>query len=569
MNSLRWFFSYLLKVKSIIFFSLLLVSVETATLTFLTWIQKYLIDNIFTSDDHQKFLMFFSVIIINIIVFCAMMFITPAVSNKSMILIQTMLLKDLTKQLFRQQMGEIKKERITALAHIYTNDIPRAAGISVELIRGFQRFFVVSLSISIIFTANIYVLFILLFLSIVYVSLGYVFGKKTKNISREVEEQKSKLMVFLDESISSTREVIAYNRENWEVSLYNKIFNKYFKSAVKQGHVANRSMFFTEPLLWGTLIIIVSYSGYLMFNNKITIGEFVVIFQLTSTFLSSMDILFKTFLGLSSNWASVERVYNNFERFNKTITTQGSIETPIKEIIFKDINFQYSDDSAQILDRLNLIIPANKKIAIVGSSGSGKSTIANLLIKFIEPSEGDILINKKSLNSINPEIWLKKVGVVFQEPYLFPDTIRNNLLMGKEVPEEWFTLVCENMLVDTFVSTLPNKYETIIGERGITLSGGQRQRIALARALLRDPEILILDEATSALDVESEKKIQSKLDLLRKKKTTIIIAHRLTTIMNSDIIYVMVKGKICESGSHMELMQKSGEYQKLVSVYGT
>lgn len=569
MNSLRWFFSYLLKVKSIIFFSLLLVSVETATLTFLTWIQKYLIDNIFTSDDHQKFLVFFLVIIINIIVFCAMMFITPTVSNKSMILIQTMLLKDLTKQLFRQQMGEIKKERITALAHIYTNDIPRAAGISVELIRGFQRFFVVSLSISIIFTANIYVLFILLFLSIVYVGLGYVFGKKTKNISREVEEQKSKLMVFLDESISSTREVIAYNRENWEVSLYNKIFNKYFKSAVKQGHVANRSMFFTEPLLWGTLIIIVSYSGYLMFNNKITIGEFVVIFQLTSTFLSSMDILFKTFLGLSSNWASVERVYNNFERFNKTITTQGSIETPIKEIIFKDINFQYSDDSAQILDRLNLIIPANKKIAIVGSSGSGKSTIANLLIKFIEPSEGDILINKKSLNSINPEIWLKKVGVVFQEPYLFPDTIRNNLLMGKEVPEEWFTLVCENMLVDTFVSTLPNKYETIIGERGITLSGGQRQRIALARALLRDPEILILDEATSALDVESEKKIQSKLDLLRKKKTTIIIAHRLTTIMNSDIIYVMVKGKICESGSHMELMQKSGEYQKLVSVYGT
>jgi ABC-type multidrug transport system fused ATPase/permease subunit len=241
------------------------------------------------------------------------------------------------------------------------------------------------------------------------------------------------------------------------------------------------------------------------------------------------------------------------------------IEGSIKEIAFYNIDFQYASDSNKVLEQFNLIIPAGKKIAIVGISGGGKSTVANLLMRFFNPTKGEILINGINLSSIRSDAWSKRIGIVLQDPYLFPDTIRNNLLLGRSVPDEWFMLVCQKMLVDSFVSQLPDTYETPIGERGITLSGGQRQRIALARAILRDPEVLILDEATSALDVESEKEIQSNIDMIRQGKTTIIIAHRLTTVINADVIYVIKDGRVCESGTHQELMEKSGEYKKLVT----
>jgi ABC-type multidrug transport system fused ATPase/permease subunit len=209
----------------------------------------------------------------------------------------------------------------------------------------------------------------------------------------------------------------------------------------------------------------------------------------------------------------------------------------------------------------------NRKIAFVGGSGGGKSTIAQLLIRFYEPYKGNIRVNGFPLQDFERKSWSDKVAIVFQEPYLFPDTIRNNLLLDKkEMLEEEIIEACRIACIHNFIESLPDGYDTMLGERGITLSGGQRQRIALARSVLRKPEILILDEATSALDLHTEREVMRNLDEQRQGSLTIIIAHRLSTVANADMIVVMDKGKITEQGKHEELMDKNSVYKSLHSM---
>lgn len=242
------------------------------------------------------------------------------------------------------------------------------------------------------------------------------------------------------------------------------------------------------------------------------------------------------------------------------------LREPVTEIRFDRVTFRYGDDQPIVLDELSLDIPVGSKVAFVGTSGGGKSIIAQLLIRFFNPKSGRIVINGAPLSDYVEDDWLERVAIVFQDPYLFPDTIRNNLLLGREhITEEAMIEACRKMCIHEFIAALPEGYDTEIRERGLKLSGGQRQRLALARAILADPEILILDEATSALDLETERQVQSALDELRKGRTTIIIAHRLSTIQNADVIYVLENGRLAELGTHDELMQRAGVYHALVS----
>ncbi|MFD0959751.1 ABC transporter ATP-binding protein [Paenibacillus chungangensis] len=204
--------------------------------------------------------------------------------------------------------------------------------------------------------------------------------------------------------------------------------------------------------------------------------------------------------------------------------------------------------SMQQMTRLIVDLPIGRKLAVIGTSGGGKSTLSTLLVRFYEPEQGAILVNGKPLSAWKREDWLRKVALVSQEPYFFPDTIRMNLMMGNEdISEEEMIAYCQKMLIHDTVAALPDGYDTVLGERGVTLSGGQRQRLAIVRALLREPEILLLDEATSALDLETERVIQRNLDELRAGKTTIIIAHRLSTIRNADHVYEVQEGNMAEN----------------------
>ncbi|MBR2720382.1 MAG: ATP-binding cassette domain-containing protein, partial [Lentisphaeria bacterium] len=234
-------------------------------------------------------------------------------------------------------------------------------------------------------------------------------------------------------------------------------------------------------------------------------------------------------------------------------------------IEFKDVSFQYDPEKGNTIENFSLTIQPGQKIALVGPSGSGKSTITNLLLRFYDITNGSIKVDGKDIRRLKLTPYRENIGIVLQEPFLFSGTIRDNIAYAvkRQVTDDEISAAAEMANVEEFVQDLPDGYDTVIGENGASLSGGQKQRLAIARAVLKNPAILILDEATSALDTVSEYLVQDALDKLMEGKTTIIIAHRLSTIKNADVIIVMDHGKIVQMGNHEELMANPGIYREL------
>lgn len=567
MSCFRWFSSYLYKVKGIFFISVILMFIETICLTSLTYLQKFLIDDVFIKKETDSFSDIIILMIGSIVIFCALLLITPVISNKTITIMHRILQSDFMKIVFKIPVKNIQEKRNMQIVHYFSDDIPKVSGMVEQLARGIQKLFSVILSIAIVFSTNSFFMVLLLILGVLYVFAANKLGRTVKKFSKNVEKSKANLMVTLEEGISSTREVLSYNRTQWEQERYDHAFGEYFTLVMARGRIANHVMYFIDPIKWGAILVVLAYGGFLVYNNTISIGSFVVVYQFSTTLLNSMNVLFQTYVDFQKEWSSVERLKDFIDtEFQQRTVNPSVVSEDIDNITFVNVDFNYNNDSKKILNNLSFSIPCRNKIAFVGKSGCGKSTIAQLLIKFYEPTNGKILINGLNMRSISTKEWMKTVGIVFQEPYLFPDTIRNNLLLGLEVSEENFYSICKDLLVEDFVGQLPNGYETIIGERGTTLSGGQRQRIALARALFHDPEVLILDEATSSLDVETEREIQYQIDKRRNGRTTIIIAHRMSTILNSNLIYVVDEGAIVEIGTHTELIECDGMYKKMLGL---
>jgi subfamily B ATP-binding cassette protein MsbA len=392
-------------------------------------------------------------------------------------------------------------------------------------------------------------------------NLGKKMGKKV-NISLEASD---KFMKFLSEMIKGSWLIKIYQKEEEELKRIGMVIDERFKAIRKVEQTRLGAGPIMEIISAMAIAIVVFFAGYRSMQGAITLGEFVSFLAALMLAYQPVRALAGINIGIQEGIAAAKRIYEIIDQKNEIYHDENapSLKLNNASIEFKNISFTYPDGT-HALKNLSAKIEGGTKVGLVGISGSGKTTFLNLIPRFFHLKNGSILIDNQNINDINLNSLRKEISLVSQDVILFDDTIRTNILYGNAfASNEEIIEACKFAAAQDFVEKLPNKYETIIGENGIKLSGGQKQRLSIARAILKNSSIILLDEATSSLDSESESVIQKAIENLTKNKTTIIIAHRLSTVMNCDKILVFENGQIIEEGKHEFLVNNSSTYKKL------
>jgi subfamily B ATP-binding cassette protein MsbA len=392
-------------------------------------------------------------------------------------------------------------------------------------------------------------------------NLGKKMGKKV-NISLEASD---KYVKFLSELIKGSWLIRIYQKEDAELKKTQKILDEKFKAVRKVEQIRLGSGPIMEIISAIAIAIVVFFAGYRSTQGAITLGEFVSFLAALMLAYQPVRSLAGINIGIQEGIAAAKRIYEIIDEKNEIYNDENSPSLKLQNasIEFIDVSFTYPDGTLA-LKKLSTNIKGGTKIGLVGVSGSGKTTFLNLIPRFYHLTNGSILIDGQNINNVNLKSLRKEISLVSQDVILFDDTIKSNILYGNSnATDEQLIQACKFAAAQDFIEDLPNKYETIIGENGIKLSGGQKQRLSIARAILKDSSIILLDEATSSLDSESESVIQKAIENLTKNKTTIIIAHRLSTVMNCDKILVFENGKIVEEGKHEFLVNNSSIYKRL------
>jgi len=406
-------------------------------------------------------------------------------------------------------------------------------------------------------------LFIILFIPISGFFISII-GKKLKKDSTEVQKGQSDFLSILDETINGQKIIKSFLAESFFIKKFNSINYLLFKFSNKVINRKNLAAPFSEFMGILVIGILLWYGGKMVLINESLSGTtFIVFMGLAYNILTPAKNLSKSFYSIKKGSAAAERVFEivNIKENDKEKKLK-KIDDFKSEIKFENVTFSY--DSNVILDSVSFKLKKGDSIAIVGTSGAGKTTIANLLNGFYQVDSGAISIDGENINNISKNSLYKLISIVTQESILFNDTIKNNLLIGSENSSNEEVLESsKNANAHEFIINQENEYETLIGDQGNKLSGGQKQRLTIARAMLKSPSILILDEATSSLDSESEKKVQGAINKLMLNKTSLIIAHKFSTIKKCDKILVLDKGKIIDQGNHDELIKKSALYKSM------
>ena len=393
------------------------------------------------------------------------------------------------------------------------------------------------------------------------------YAKRLKRSGRQRQEALDGLNSKLQETLSGIRIIRAFATEEYEINNFKKKNNSLKKIAVRSARYNAKANSIMEALNYIIIALLLMFSGYRVLRAKnFTPGDFITIIGAISSMYTPARRAITRFNAISVNLSSITRVSEILEEMPSIVNNPNCVkfENFLNDINFENVDFKYKDNPEKILKNINLTVKKGETVAFVGNSGGGKSTLVNLIPRFFDVSNGSIKIDGIDIRNYDIKSLRKAIGIVPQETFLFAGTILSNIRYGRQnATKEEIVEAAMQANAHEFIESLPDGYDTEIGERGVKLSGGQKQRIAIARAILENPQILILDEATSALDNESEKLVQDALEKLMKGKTTFVIAHRLTTIENSNKIVVIQKGEIKEIGNHNELLSKNGIYKAL------
>jgi len=394
-------------------------------------------------------------------------------------------------------------------------------------------------------------------------------SKKLKANSVKAQQETGTFLSFIEETLTGLRVIKGFNSEKIIERKFNASTTTFRNLMTSVFHRQTLASPMSEFLGSATIIAILWFGGREVLSNTSSLqpDEFMGYIVLFYTVLNPIKLITTSYYNIQKGEASAERIMSvlnteNHIKDKPNAIIKASFDSKIE---FKNISFKYKKD--YVLKDFSLTINKGETVALVGQSGSGKSTLANLITRFYDVNSGDILIDAESIKNITKKSLRDLMGIVTQESILFNDTVENNIKLGTENATEAEVLEASEIAnANEFIQNLPKKFHTNIGDSGGTLSGGQKQRLSIARAVLKNPPIMILDEATSALDTESEQLVQLALEKMMQNRTSLVIAHRLSTIQKADTIVVMKKGKIVEQGKHDELLTKKGEYFKLVSM---
>ena len=463
--------------------------------------------------------------------------------------------------------SEKKKGDIIARMTIDVQEVEVSFLTSLEAIVREPLTVIISLTMMLILSVKL-TLFVFVLLPVSGFIISSI-SKKLKANSLKAQKETGNFLSFIEETLTGLKIIKGFNAEKVIQEKFNTSTTKFRNLMSSVLHRKTLASPMSEFLGSATIIAILYYGGKLVLENNspLKAEEFFGYIVLFYTVLNPIKAITTAYYNIQKGEASAERIMEvlNTENSIKDKPNAALKDGFINKIEFKNISFKYKDTF--VLKDFSLTINKGETVALVGKSGSGKSTLANLITRFYDVNKGEVLIDDQNIKDVTKKSLRNLMGIVSQDSILFNDTIANNIKLGTQAATEEAILEAAQIAnADEFIQNLPEKYETNIGDSGNTLSGGQKQRLSIARAVLKNPPIMILDEATSALDTESEQLVQTALEKMMQNRTSLVIAHRLSTIQKADTIVVMKKGKIAEQGKHEELLALKGEYFKLVSM---
>jgi ABC-type multidrug transport system fused ATPase/permease subunit len=533
----------------------------------------YLGDLIAQSGSKEQALIFVCGVLIlafffkNLFRYLALFFMTP---------LRNGVVRDIRKALFekilRLPLSYFSDERKGDLISRVSNDVLEVEWSILNVIETVVReplliFGAVGMMIYISPALTLFVVVLIVFTAVIIGSIG----RTLKKDSAITQQKMGNLMSVLDETLGGMRVIKGFNAENYQKEKFSKENNDFRRAMTKGLRKRDLSSPLTE-FLGITVVCVLIWFGFKQVEAQVlTPPGFIAFLYAFFTVIEPAKAFSNAYYHLQRGKAALDRI--NFILDAEEVIKDNPEGRPLsifkEKIEYHNVGFYYNEEDKVILKNINLTIEKGKVIALVGASGAGKSTLADLLPRFYDVTEGEILIDGLNIKDLRLNNLRNMMGIVTQEAVLFNDTIYNNIVFGLEnITEQQVIAAAKAANAHEFIENAEEKYQTNIGDRGNKLSGGQRQRLTIARALLRNPEILILDEATSALDSESEKLVQSALAELMKNRTAIVIAHRLSTVQHADEIIVMKQGEIIERGTHESLLVLNGEYRKLVELQG-
>ncbi len=514
--------------------------------------------------------------------FCLLILVIALISNTFLYLqgffmafVQQSFIRDIRNRLFEKyqklSLGFFHRQRTGQLISRVTNDVV-VLNETIDL--SFNRLVIDSLTVIILALFLVLLSWKLTLLAAIVLPLVfgfiYIMGKKLRKYSFRSQEKMANVNSVLEETVSNIRIVKAYAMEKFETRKFFKATGDFFRALVRMTRIRHLSSPINEILIVTASIMILLYAGTQIIDGRgsMDAGDFLTFIIAMFALIKPVKNLLKIHIKIQEGLAAAERIFGVIDTPVTVVESPKALEIDhFNDVIkYDDVWFSY-DEHEYVIKGVSFEVKRGEVVALVGPSGAGKSTLFDLLPRFYDPQKGKIIIDGTSIRDLKLDSLRRLLGIVTQETYLFNDTIRNNIAYGLEsVPEEEIINAAKAANAHEFIVRFSEGYDTEVGTRGIRLSGGQRQRIAIARALLKNPQILIFDEATSALDTEAEILVQEAIDRLMKDRTTLVIAHRLSTISNADKILVIDNGRIIEHGRHTELLEKDGMYHKLYSM---